>query len=191
MNPIQFVVPFKGVAQPRQKFQAIWPAEEKGEYGSSLFGICKSCGKDLTCRKCTKKKPFASPYPFKKDDPIHAFKAAVQDEARLAYSGIPLESALRFRVVFIFARPSAIIWKTKPMPRLWHAKIPDFDNLAKSVTDALKEITMKDDRFIASATVDKFIAAKGEPEMVVVEVSELPEDTSCWADQLIQAEANW
>lgn len=103
--------------------------------------------------------------------PIAAFKATCRLAAQQAYSGPPLDCPLSVRLTFVMPRPTALLWKTRPMPRVMHAKKPDVDNLAKSVFDALTGLLWLDDAQIAACSIEKWIAAGDEQPHVVVEVS--------------------
>tara|TARA_R110000868_G_scaffold101057_1_gene278212 strand:- start:11235 stop:11516 length:282 start_codon:yes stop_codon:yes gene_type:complete len=74
----------------------------------------------------------------------------------------PLGGPLKLSLVFVMPRTQNQIWKTKPMPRIWHDKKPDFDNLEKSVCDALKGLVWFDDSQICSVSTIKVIAAGDE-----------------------------
>lgn len=189
----QFVIPGRGRQQPRQRFMVLWPKEDRLADGRSIFGICRKCAGDLTCRKCTKRKPFLVPHGLKRGDPLIKFREDIKRAVRRGFKKTPLDGPLDFLCTFIFPRPQAIVWKRKPMPRRWHISTPDFDNLAKAVSDALKDIIWKDDRFVARSTIEKFVAAGDERPMVLFEIGKLdPENTeSLWCDDLIKKEMQW
>lgn len=107
----------------------------------------------------------------RKAHPIAAFKATVRMAASQVHSGAPLDQPLSVRLIFVLPRPSALTWKTRPMPRLAHAKKPDADNLVKSVFDALNGLLWLDDSQVHSLSVVKWIAAGDEQPHVQVEVS--------------------
>ena len=101
---------------------------------------------------------------------VHAFKATCRHAARAAYSGPPLEGPLTLTLEFVLPRPQAMRWKSKPMPRVAHAKKPDIDNLVKSLLDSLGGLVWLDDAQIAELTVRKYVAAGTEQPGVTVEV---------------------
>ena len=105
------------------------------------------------------------------NDPVNAFKKAVQIEAKGAYKGPLLDEPLILRLVEVFERPKYLIYKNKPMPRIPKTSKPDFDNLAKSVCDALNGVLYRDDSLIYAATVIKWIAAGGESPSVSITIS--------------------
>lgn len=107
----------------------------------------------------------------KKSHPVHAFKATVRVAAQNAYDGPPLSGPLRCDIVFVLPRTKGQLWKTKPMPRLPHAKKPDADNLAKSVYDALTGLLWIDDAQICLSSLTKVIACGDEQPHVVITLS--------------------
>jgi Holliday junction resolvase RusA-like endonuclease len=102
--------------------------------------------------------------------PVNDFKAALKYAASQAYSGPPLTTPLRVDVTCVFPRPSNVVWKSKPMTRLPHAKKPDRDNLEKSIFDALNNIIWRDDAQIYEGGFLKVIAAGDEQPHVLIEV---------------------
>lgn len=143
-KPIQFNVPGVPVAQPRQRHRV---ATIKGRVMAMNYTPTK--------------------------DPVNSFKAAVQMAAAQAYSGPPLSGPLFVRLVFVFPRPQAKVWKTRPMPRLPHTGKPDRDNLMKSFQDALNGLLWVDDAQICDGPVLKHIASGDEAAHVEVEVRQL------------------
>jgi len=85
----------------------------------------------------------------------------------------PLEGPLKMTVVFVMPRVLTEVWKTKPMPRLPHAKKPDIDNLQKSLFDALTGIVWYDDAQICTLVCEKWIAAGDEQPRVVLIVDQM------------------
>ena len=195
----QFVVQGRARPQPRPRFRVLWPKEIRlNEDLLPYWGICGDCldlGRTvaLTCRRCTKKKPIIFPQGAPADDPVEVFKSEVMRVARAGYKGPLLTGPLDFLCTFIFKRPQNITWKTKPMPRRWHTSTPDFDNLAKAVSDSLTGILWKNDSYIARSTVEKFVAAGDEKPAVFFEVTRLDRKpaVSLWAEALIKNEVEW
>lgn len=105
--------------------------------------------------------------------PVHAFKASVRLAARNAYDGPPLQGPIHLSAQFFLPRPKAMIWKSRPMPRVWHTKKPDKDNLEKSLCDALAGLLFVDDCQVCGGFIDKFIAAGDEQPHVRVTVAEI------------------
>jgi len=102
--------------------------------------------------------------------PVNAFKASCREAASAVYDGPPLRDPLRLTLTFVMPRPRQMMWKTKPMPRVSHAKRPDLDNLAKAVKDALSKLVWHDDSQIAQLDATKVIAAGDEQPHVTVKV---------------------
>jgi len=118
--------------------------------------------KRVRIRKTRDGKSFSQLY-TPSSDPVNAFKATARISASMALKRIaPLEGPLKLSMVFVMPRTQNQIWKTKPMPRIWHSKKPDFDNLEKSVCDALKGLVWIDDSQICSVSTVKVIAAGNE-----------------------------
>jgi Holliday junction resolvase RusA-like endonuclease len=104
------------------------------------------------------------------DHPVNAFKAHCRLAASQAYQGPPLDEPLRLSITAIFPRPKNKIWKNRPMPREYKGSKPDFDNVGKSVCDALNELVWRDDSLIVSAKVEKVIAAGDEQPKVEIHI---------------------
>lgn len=109
--------------------------------------------------------------------PVNAFKASVQLSARSAYTGPPLEGPLQLQLVFLMPRPGRLRWKKRDMPRCWHDRKPDADNLVKAVKDSLNGLLWRDDSQIALLSVAKLVASGEEQPGVEVEVSKLEAQT--------------
>lgn len=112
----------------------------------------------------------------RKPHPIAAFKACVMHAAKDAYSGPPLEGALRVDCLWLLPRPQRLIWKKRPMPREPCIKKPDRDNLDKSVLDALTGLLWRDDCQVYDGRLTKMYAAGDEQPHVEITVSQLETD---------------
>lgn len=145
---IEFTVNSIPVAQPRQRHSVM-------NFGGKFF-----------VRNYTPKK-----------DPVNAFKAAVQLAASQAYQGKPLDEPLQMSVVMVFPRNKGLMWKTKPMPRLPKDTKPDWDNLGKSLCDALNGLLYRDDSLIYDSRIIKVIAAGNEQPHVKVQVRTFNSET--------------
>jgi Holliday junction resolvase RusA-like endonuclease len=97
-----------------------------------------------------------------RNDPVNAFKAAVQLAAQQAYQGPPLTGPASLTLTFFFPRPKGMCWKKRPMPREFKSNKPDWDNLGKSVCDALTGLLWGDDSQLAKIIVEKWIASGDE-----------------------------
>jgi len=100
--------------------------------------------------------------------PVDVFKATVRLAASEAYQGAPLECPLGVSLTFVFPRTNGQVWKRKPMPRLWHGKKPDRDNLDKAVLDSLTGILWRDDAQVCDGRIRKLIASGDEQPHVDV-----------------------
>lgn len=107
-----------------------------------------------------------------KSHPVTAFKSDCRFAATFVYGGPPLLCPLRLIIIAVFPRPSNKIYKKREMPREPKASKPDFDNLAKSVCDALNGIIWRDDSIITDGRVIKRIARGTEQPHVEIEISE-------------------
>lgn len=107
-------------------------------------------------------------------DPVTAFKATVRMAAQQAIGQMqPLSGPLAVDLIFVFPRPQAKVWKSKPMPRYFHTGKPDRDNLCKSLQDALNGLAWVDDAQICAGTIEKYHAAGDEQPHCVVTIKEI------------------
>ena len=105
--------------------------------------------------------------------PVNAFKAAVQLAAETAYTGPPLEGPLWLLIRFVMPRPNSMRWKRKPMPRVHDTrKKNDWDNLGKSVCDALNKRLWTDDGVLSIVTVERWVASGEEQPHVEIMLGE-------------------
>ena len=99
-----------------------------------------------------------------------SWKAFVADYASKAMqdAGIAelLEGPLSIRIRFAFPLPKSQHRKTKPVPRQWHMKRPDLDNLYKGVIDACEGVIYHRDSEIVKVVMDKVIVAQGDAPFV-------------------------
>lgn len=106
------------------------------------------------------------------DHPVQSFKASVRMAAREAYDGAPLSVPLSMQLVFVMPRPEKFRWKSRPMPRFpFVNKNKDWDNLGKSVSDALNEILYVDDGLLWRVVIEKVFAAGDEQPHVEVTIT--------------------
>lgn len=105
---------------------------------------------------------------------VNDFKATVRLAAAQAYSGPPLTGPLSLTAVFVFPRPSRLLWKKRPMPRLPHSVKPDRDNCEKALLDALKGTLFVDDAQVCDGPIQKCYAAGDEQPHVEVVVTPIP-----------------
>ncbi len=102
--------------------------------------------------------------------PVTAFKATVRMAASQAYVGPPLEGPLSVVIEFVLPRPKSATKKRSDNPRLACAKKPDFDNLAKSVSDALNGLCWVDDAQLQDVRILKWVASATEQPHVNVSI---------------------
>ena len=105
--------------------------------------------------------------------PVNDYKATVRLATQQVHSDAPLTEPLSVSLLCVMPRPSRLMWKTRPMPRVPHTSTPDCDNLAKSTCDALKQLLWVDDAQICRLTVEKWIASGDEQPHVVITVTDL------------------
>lgn len=98
--------------------------------------------------------------------PVSAFKATCRVVAHKTYKGPPLEGPLGLSLLFVMPR----VGKSKVKSRVPHDKRPDFDNLAKSCTDALTGLLWRDDNQLYEVRVSKVRAAWNEQPHVEIVV---------------------
>lgn len=117
-----------------------------------------------------------------KDHLVQSFKRRIREAIAEVYPGHSCSiapafkrSLLSVRLTFVFARPQRLVWRTRPMPRLWAECTADLDNLAKAVLDALTGFLFVDDRQVCSLQVLKVYAAGHERPATEIAVRTLGE----------------
>lgn len=105
-----------------------------------------------------------------KKHPVNQFKASVAYTARAHYKGPVLQGPVKLTLVFVMPRPQNMIWKTKPMPREWHTKKPDKDNMEKAFKDALSGVIWRDDSQVCHGDVLKVVASGDEQPHVFARI---------------------
>jgi len=84
---------------------------------------------------------------------LPAWRAAVVSAARLAYSGEPITTPCRMRVVVFLDKPKKPKFESAP------GVMPDVDKLARGIADAVKiGGVIEDDALIVSLEIDKMWA---------------------------------
>ena len=106
------------------------------------------------------------------DAKVRPFKEAIRILFAEAYQGPPTEKPVIMQITAVFPRPKGMIWKSKPMPRVPHAKKPDNDNLEKSVYDSLNKLAFRDDSQIYYSITQKFIASGDEQPHTRIVISD-------------------
>ncbi len=112
-------------------------------------------------------KAFAMNYTPKKH-PVQDFKAIVKMTASQVHNGPPLTGPLKMVVSYFFPRPKSLTRKVNALD--WKTTKPDWDNLGKSVSDALTGILWVDDAQLASVLVEKRICGDQDQPGTRVEV---------------------
>jgi len=87
----------------------------------------------------------------------------------------PISGPLQVDVIFLMERPQKIIWKTKPMPRIWDERKPDIENLYKPVLDALQGIVYDNDSHVVKANLEKWICGGNESPKTEITITKLEE----------------
>lgn len=107
-------------------------------------------------------------------------KACYLDQLRELGIGPPLfpEGALVLDVLAVFTCPTSHFRKREPLPRRWHTKKPDGDNVVKAIKDSAKGVLWLDDAQVAVTTITKVIGAQGEAPFVRLTVYALAPDTA-------------
>lgn len=113
------------------------------------------------------------------EHPIHSYKAAVRQMARLvmeAYEMTQLTPPLHMGCTFVLPRPAYLNTKRGDNEvRVPHDKTrPDIDNLMKAIMDACCGILYASDGGIQTQWAEKWFAAQGEEPHVIVYVKENP-----------------
>lgn len=109
-----------------------------------------------------------------KSHPVHDFRATVRMAFRSHHHGPPLQGPLSLSLLFVMPRPKRLMWKTKPMPREpYTSSRNDWDNLGKSVCDALNGLAWRDDGQIVEVALRRMIAAGDESPHAEIEIREI------------------
>lgn len=110
----------------------------------------------------------------RKPHPIVHFRAMVAKYGAEAHPGPPIDQPILLTIRCLFPRPSSKRWKTREMPREpYTSQRNDWDNLGKSVCDALNGIVWVDDGLIWDAHVVREIAAGDEQPHVEIVIETL------------------
>lgn len=177
---LSFVVEGQPIAQPRQRQRILWPSCD--QFGDLLV-MCET-GEHLA-RALKQYLRVVNYTPG--NHAVNAWKQAVGYAARVAVAFHPcwsLEGPMACLIRVYSPRPKTKQWKTKPMPAYWDERSSgtgggDFDNHAKSVTDAMKDIAYKDDKQIcAGGPVEKRICSGDEKPRAVIVLSKLATNES-------------
>lgn len=114
-----------------------------------------------------------------KEHPVHVFKAGLRAAAELAADAAGVEGIafpdgpIEVEILAVFARPKAMLWKSKPTPRVWKTGKPDEDNVRKAVLDALNALLWTDDSQVAVSRTVRVVASGAERPGTFVRVRAL------------------
>lgn len=176
---LSFVVEGQPVAQPRQGNRILWPSYE------DLDHVVDSCITGRELRDALKQILRAGNYTPRHS--VNAWRQAIGYAGRAAVACHPcwsLEGPMACLIRVYSPRPKTKVWKTKPMPGYWDERSSgtgggDFDNHAKSITDALSSITYLDDKQICfGGPVEKRICSGDEKPRAVIVLSKLATNES-------------
>ncbi len=102
------------------------------------------------------------------------WKATAQCHMRDAMAGAaPLQGPVTCMVAARFTCPASDHRKRDPMPRRWHAKRPDVENVVKAVLDAATGVLWLDDNQVSHLVAAKTIGAQGEAPSVWLRVEQI------------------
>ncbi len=155
MITITITVPGQPIAQPRQTHRIVWPSL------MDFVALTKTTSGYGGLLKKLRSSIFTQNFVPKTHD-VHGYKQAIKLAALSQFSGDLLTCPVWMSVKFIFARPQAMIWIRKPMPRAIHARLPDRDNLVKAVQDALEKVIYWNDSQVCAGPIEKWYAAGDE-----------------------------
>ena len=85
----------------------------------------------------------------------------------------PLAGPLSLGMYFFFPRPKRLMKKGSPTYSLPHTGVPDLDNLAKAVMDALKFVAWQDDRQVCEVTMAKSYVVLGDTPGVHISLARI------------------
>lgn len=113
-------------------------------------------------------------YEAPREHPIHDYKQSIVTAAIKEMRDRDfLNGPLKAEFTFVFSRPSAMTWKKKPMPRVWHSKRSDIDNNMKAIFDAMNGIVYPDDALICEVSGYKCIASGNEEPHTNITITEI------------------
>ena len=104
------------------------------------------------------------------------WKATAHVALRDAMAGAgPLQGPLSVEIAATFTCPASEHRKREPMPRRWHAKRPDVENVVKAVLDAGTGVIFLDDNQVTHLVAVKVIGAQGEAPRLWMQVKPIVE----------------
>ena len=101
------------------------------------------------------------------------YERLVQQYFSINYKGEPLEGPVRIDILLFMYIPKKVSKKRRAMKEqreILPIKQPDWDNMAKSITDALNKLAYQDDNQIVEAHVYKYYSTDPRAEITIQEV---------------------
>lgn len=102
------------------------------------------------------------------------YEKLVKYSFRNQYKGQALQGALKIRIDFYMYIPKNTSKKRRKLKNdkeILPTKRPDFDNLTKSITDALNGLAFEDDKQIVEAHIYKYYSDVPRAEITIQEVT--------------------
>ncbi len=165
IKPIRVFVPGKPIAQPRNPPTVLLPRiaqfadwyDEKYRDANAVWHWFRRNARGRS-------------QGIPKTHAVNAWRTAIclalrQQEIPSAFSQLPIQ----FDFAFVLPRPKNEFRKTKPNPRYFAAKKPDWDNLCKAVADAITNV-YADDSHIAHTDIRKFVASGDDEPGVALRI---------------------
>ena len=101
------------------------------------------------------------------------YEELVKWSFKSAYKDKPLEGPVRIDILLFMYIPKKVSKKRRAMKEareILPIKQPDWDNMAKSITDALNKLAYQDDNQIVEAHVYKYYSTNPRAEIIIQEV---------------------
>lgn len=101
------------------------------------------------------------------------YEDLVRWSCKNVYKGEPLEGSIRINILLYMYIPKKVSEKRRALKEqrvILPIKQPDWDNMAKSITDALNKLAYKDDNQIVEAHVYKYYSVEPRAEIMIQEV---------------------
>lgn len=101
------------------------------------------------------------------------YERLVQQYFSINYKGEPLEGPVRINILLYMYIPKKVSKKRRAMKEsreILPIKQPDWDNMGKSITDALNKLAYQDDNQIVEAHVYKYYSTDPRAEITIQEV---------------------
>lgn len=90
----------------------------------------------------------------------------------------PIDGPVSVEIEIYLKRPKYMIWKTKPMPKIYHTKRSDLDNFIKAILDGLNQVAFHDDGQVAEIIARKWYQKGGKGPMTTIKIERLAEQSS-------------